>query len=68
MALKTLTDFGISVYGVEDGPKNGHLAPSFHIINHVIYHTSLDTPELAPTKAMCARPGPLPRSLTRSTP
>jgi hypothetical protein len=52
MALETLTDFGVSVYGVEDGPKNGDLAPSFHIINHVIYHTSLDTPELAPTEGM----------------
>jgi hypothetical protein len=23
-------------------------APSFHIIDHVIYHTTLDTPELVP--------------------
>lgn len=52
MALQKLVDFGVSVYGVEDGPKNGGLAPSFHIINHVIYHTSLDTPELVPTEGM----------------
>jgi len=52
MALQQLTDFGNSVYGVEDGPKNGNYAPSFHTINHVIYHTSLDTPELVPTEGM----------------
>ena len=52
MALDQLTDFGVSVYGVEDGPKNGGLAPSFHIINHVLYHTSLDTPEMVPTEGM----------------
>ena len=52
MTLKTLRDFGVSVYGVEDGPKNGNYAPSFHIINHVIYHTSLDTHELVPAEGM----------------
>ena len=34
-----------------DGPKNGNYAPSFHIINHVIYHTSLDPPTLFRPKA-----------------
>ncbi len=52
MALQQLADFGNSVYGVEDGPKNGAFAPSFHIINHIIYHTSLDTPELVPAEGM----------------
>src|SRR6185437_14086471 len=52
MALQQLADFGVSVYGVEDGPKNGPYAPSFHIINHIIYHTSLDTPELVPAEGM----------------
>jgi hypothetical protein len=47
-----LRDFGVSVYGVEDEPKNGNFAPSFHIINHVVYHTSLDTPELVPAEGM----------------
>src|SRR5256885_11313772 len=42
----------VSVYGVEDGPKNGNYAPSFHIINHIVYHTSLDTPELVPAEGM----------------
>jgi hypothetical protein len=35
---------------LEDGPKNGAFAPSFHTINHVIYHTSLDAPELVPAE------------------
>jgi len=52
MALRQLRDFGVSVYGVEDGPKNGNYAPSFHIINHVVYHTSLDTHELVPAEGM----------------
>jgi hypothetical protein len=50
MALDTLIDFGNTVYGVEDGPKNGNYAPSFHTINHIIYHTSLDTPEMVPAE------------------
>jgi hypothetical protein len=52
MVLNQLRDFGVSVYGVEDGPKNGNYAPSFHIINHVVYHTSLDAPELVPAEGM----------------
>ena len=52
MAFEQLRDFGVSVYGVEDGPKNGNYAPSFHIINHVVYHTSLDTPDLVPAEGM----------------
>jgi hypothetical protein len=52
MAFTALRDFGVSVYGIEDGPKNGKYAPSFHIINHVVYHTSLDTPELVPAEGM----------------
>jgi Peptidase family M28 len=52
MTLDQLRAFGVSVYGVEDGPKNGNYAPSFHIINHVVYHTSLDTHELVPAEGM----------------
>ena len=48
MVFNTLKEFGVSVYAMEDGPKNGNYAPSFHIIDHVIYHTSLDTPDLVP--------------------
>ncbi len=52
MVFDQLRDFGVSVYGVEDTPKNGNFAPSFHIINHVVYHTTLDTPELVPAEGM----------------
>jgi len=52
MIFNTLREFGVSVYAQEDGPKNGNYAPSFHIIDHVIYHTSLDTPELVPATGL----------------
>jgi hypothetical protein len=48
----TLREFGVSVYAQEDGPKNGNYAPSFHIIEHVIYHTSLDVPDLVPASGL----------------
>jgi hypothetical protein len=50
--FNTLREFGVSVYAQEDGPKNGNYAPSFHIIDHVIYHTSLDAPEMVPATGM----------------
>ena len=50
--FNTLREFGVSVYAMEDGPKNGNYAPSFHIIDHVIYHTSLDAPELVPAAGL----------------
>jgi len=52
MVFNTLREFGVSVYAMEDGPKNGNLAPSFHIIDHVIYHTSLDIPALVPATGL----------------
>ena len=52
MVFNTLREFGVSVYAQEDGPKNGNYAPSFHIIDHVIYHTSLDAPELVPASGL----------------
>ena len=42
----------MSVYAQEDAPKNGNYAPSFHIIEHVIYHTSLDVPGLVPASGL----------------
>ena len=49
----TLRDFGVSIYTVMDGrPKLTSQAPGFHIIDHVIYHTTLDTPELVPAEGM----------------
>jgi hypothetical protein len=50
----TLREFGVSVYTVPERRPGGELsqlfdkAPSFHIIDHVIYHTTLDTPALVP--------------------
>jgi hypothetical protein len=52
LVFDTLREFGVSVYAIEDGPKNGNYAPSFHIIEHVIYHTSLDVPELVPANGL----------------
>jgi hypothetical protein len=50
MCVEKLVDFGNSLYGIEDGPKNGSFAPSFHTINHILYHTSLDAPEMVPAE------------------
>ena len=52
LVFNTLREFGVSVYAQEDGPKNGNDAPSFHIIDHVTYHTSLDVPEPVPATGL----------------
>ena len=60
LVKNTLRDFGVSVYRVPEARAGGSLgavspfAPSFHIIDHVIYHTTLDTPELVPTVGLAA--------------
>ena len=47
-------DFNVSVYTVPETNAGGSLgpltskAPAFHIIDHVIYHTTIDTPEMVP--------------------
>ncbi len=62
-ALKRLVtdafkEFGVSVYAAPERRPGGELsqlfdqAPSFHIIDHVIYHTTLDTPALVPAWGM----------------
>lgn len=54
LVRRTFQDFNVSVYKVPERTAGGSLgaltpfAPAFHIIDHVIYHTSLDTPELVP--------------------
>lgn len=54
LVKNTLRDFNVSVYTVPERNAGGSLgaltsyAPAFHIIDHVIYHTTLDTPELVP--------------------
>ena len=37
---------------MDPNPKLTRQAPGFHIIDHVIYHTTLDTPELVPAEGM----------------
>lgn len=54
LVKQTFKDFNVSVYTVPETRAGGSLgavspfAPSFHIIDHVIYHTTLDTPEFVP--------------------
>jgi len=54
LVKQTLQDFNVSIYKVPEARAGGSLgavspyAPSFHIIDHVIYHTTLDTPEFVP--------------------
>jgi dihydroorotase/N-acyl-D-amino-acid deacylase len=49
----TLRDHGVSIYtGMNPKPKLTRQAPGFHIIDHVIYHTTLDIPELVPAEGL----------------
>ena len=49
----TLRDYGVSVYTeMNPKPKLTRQAPGFHIIDHVIYHTTLDIPELVPAEGL----------------
>jgi len=54
LVYNTLRDFNVSVYTVPETNAGGSLgrltskAPAFHIIDHVIYHTTIDTPEMVP--------------------
>jgi Peptidase family M28 len=54
LVKRTFKEFNVSVYKVPEAYAGGSLgaltklAPSFHIIDHVIYHTTLDVPELVP--------------------
>jgi Peptidase family M28 len=55
-----LRDFGVTVYTTPETRAGGtlgaytSLAPAFHIIDHVIYHTSLDVPELVPAVGLAS--------------
>ena len=50
---KRLKDNGVSIYNyMTDKPKLTDRAPGFHIIDHVIYHTTFDIPELVPAEGM----------------
>ncbi len=54
IVLKTFHDFGIAIYSRPEDRPGGELgqlftdAPSFHIIDHAIYHTDMDTAKLVP--------------------
>ena len=49
----TLREFGVSTYTeMNPKPKLTRQAPGFHIIDHVIYHTTLDIPELVPAEGL----------------
>jgi hypothetical protein len=54
LVKRTFQDFNVSVYKTPERNAGGSLgaltsyAPAFHIIDHVIYHTTLDTPEMVP--------------------
>jgi hypothetical protein len=54
MVKSTFDEFGVQLYTVPEESPGGELsqfvrdAPSFHIIDHVFYHTSLDTQDWTP--------------------
>jgi hypothetical protein len=48
-----LKENGVSIYKqMTDKAKLTDKAPGFHIIDHVIYHTTFDIPELVPAEGM----------------
>src|SRR5215471_333914 len=54
LVRSSLKEFGVAIYRKSEVQPGGELsqlfrkAPSFHIIDHVIYHTTLDTADLVP--------------------
>jgi hypothetical protein len=54
LVRRTFLEFGVATYRKSEVSPGGELsqiymkAPSFHIIDHVIYHTTLDTADLVP--------------------
>jgi hypothetical protein len=54
IVLKTFNEYGIALYSRPEGRPGGELgvvftdAPSFHIIDHTVYHTDLDTLSAVP--------------------
>ena len=54
LVRRTFREFGVATYRKSEVAPGGELsqiymkAPSFHIIDHVIYHTTLDTADLVP--------------------
>jgi hypothetical protein len=58
LVTSSFREFGVSVYTLPEQRPGGELsqlfdkAPSFHIIDHVIYHTTIDTAQLVPAWGM----------------
>ena len=58
LVRNSLREFGVATYHKSEVSPGGELsqihmkAPSFHIIDHVIYHTTMDTPALVPAWGM----------------
>ena len=53
LVTRTLRDHGVAIYTeMNPKPKLTAQAPGFHIIDHVIYHTTLDIPELVPAEGL----------------
>jgi hypothetical protein len=58
LAKKTFQDFGVALFAAPEQRPGGELgafrtvAPSLHIIDHVFYHTSMDTAELVPASGL----------------
>jgi len=54
IVLKTFKEYGIALYSRPEGRPGGELgqvftdAPSFHIIDHTVYHTDMDTAAAVP--------------------
>jgi hypothetical protein len=58
IVLKTFLEYGIALYSRPEGRPGGELgevftdAPSFHIIDHTVYHTDMDTLDAVPAYGM----------------
>ena len=58
MVEDTFREFGVAVYTIPEASPGGELgqfarsAPSFHIIDHIFYHTSIDTQDWTPAAGM----------------
>jgi len=58
MVADTFRQFGVAVYTIPEASPGGELgqfarsAPSFHIIDHIFYHTSIDTQDWTPAAGM----------------
>ena len=53
LVQNSLRQHGVATYReMNPRPKLTRQAPGFHIIDHVIYHTTLDIPELVPAEGL----------------